>query len=69
MSVAQLIIALISAAPQAIQEITALYNSVRSTISATDQTEIDALLATAQATDAAATAKADAALDAAALRS
>jgi hypothetical protein len=66
MGTAQLILALLSQAPQAITEITALYNAVKSDISATDQQQIDAALASAQQSDAAATAQADTDLAAAA---
>lgn len=66
MSTASLILALLAQAPQAIAEITTLYNAVRSDLSATDQASIDAALAAAQATDAADTAAADTALDEAA---
>ena len=66
--VAQLLIALISSAPQAIPEITNLYNAVKGSLSSNDQAAIDTALAAAQASDAAATAAADAALAAAAQR-
>lgn len=59
------ILGLIQYAPQAISEITALYNAVKSDLSATDQAQIDAALAGAQSQDAQATAAADAALSAA----
>ena len=65
-SIAQIILAAIQAAPQAIPEIIALYDKVKGTISTTDQADIDAALAKAQADDATATAQADTALDAAA---
>ena len=57
------ILTLIQYAPAAITEITALYNSIKGDLSASDQTTIDEALAAAQAADAAATATADDALD------
>lgn len=66
MPLAQIILALISAAPGAISEIINLYNAVKDDLSTTDQTTIDAALKAAQADDAQATAAADAALSAAA---
>jgi hypothetical protein len=66
MGTAQIILLLLQLAPQAIGEITALYNAVKGDLSATDQTTIDAALAAAQQSDAAATAQADADLSAAA---
>ena len=66
--IATAIIALITNAPQIINETISLYNAVRSDLSETDQQAIDAALASSQATDAQATATADAALDAAANR-
>lgn len=68
MTAAQLIIALIGSLPQAIPELTALYNSVKNTFSDTDRADVDAALAAAQASDAQATAAADAALTTAAQR-
>lgn len=65
MGIAELILELLAQAPSAITEITALYNAVKGTISATDQATIDKALADAQAADAAATAQADSDLDAA----
>lgn len=62
------ILGLLQYAPQAISEITAVYNAVKGDLSATDQATIDQALANAQASDAAATAAADASLDAAAKR-
>lgn len=59
------ILGLIQYAPQAISEVTALYNAVKADISETDQATIDAALLAAQQGDATATAQADAALDAA----
>lgn len=69
MDITTLIIALISAAPQAIPEITNLYNAVKADLSSDDQDTITAALASAQTSDAAATSVADAALDDAAKRS
>ena len=60
--IATAILALIANAPQAISEVTSLYNAVKSDLSDTDQASIDAALAAAQSDDAAATAAADAAL-------
>ena len=57
------LLSLIQYAPQAITEITALYNSLKGGMSATDQATIDKALADAQSADAAATAAADQALD------
>lgn len=57
------ILSLIQYAPAAISEITALYEAIKSDISETDQATIDAALAAAQQSDAAATAAADTALD------
>lgn len=56
------ILSLIQYAPQAITEIMALYNTVKADMSADDQAAIDNALAAAQASDASATATADAAL-------
>lgn len=66
MGTAQLILALLAQAPQAIAEITALYTALKADLSATDQATIDQALADAQASDAAATAQADADLTTAA---
>ena len=66
--IAQAILALIQNAPTAINEISNLYNVVKTDLSSTDQATIDAALKTAQDNDAAATARADAAADAAAGR-
>lgn len=60
------ILALISAAPAAISEITTLYTAVKADLSSDDQATIEAALASAQTTDAAATATADEALTTAA---
>lgn len=62
------IVALIQNAPYAINEIMTLYDAVKSDLSDTDQAQIDAALANAQQSDAAATAQADIALDAASQR-
>lgn len=62
------ILSLIQYAPQAITEITALYNSIKADMSQTDQATIDAALANAIAQDAQATNAADQALDQAAKR-
>ncbi len=59
------LLTMIQYAPGAISEITALYNVVKADISSDDQVSIDNALTAAQASDAAATAQADAALDAA----
>lgn len=59
------LLSLIQYAPQAIGEITTLYNSLKGDLSATDQATIDAALLAAQSDDATATAAADAALTAA----
>lgn len=64
----QAILALIQNAPTAITEITALYGAVKTSLSSDDQATIDAALASAQASDLAATNTADAALTAAANR-
>lgn len=62
------ILSLLQYAPQAISEISALYNAIRHTFTDSDQADIDKALADAQAADAQATAAANAALDAAAKR-
>jgi hypothetical protein len=49
MGLAQLILALITQAPAAITEITALYNTVKTDLSSDDQATIDAALAVEQA--------------------
>lgn len=66
MGIATAILAIIQNAPFLINEATTLYQAVKADLSPSDIEQIDAALATAQAADAAATAKADAALDAAA---
>lgn len=65
-AIALSILSLLQYAPQAITEITAVYNAVKGDLSATDQATIDAALAAAQIGDAQATAAADAALSQAA---
>lgn len=65
MGIAEAIIAIVTNAPSLIQEATVLYNAVKTSLSSDDQATIDAALAAAIASDAAATAKADQALDAA----
>lgn len=62
------LLTLITYAPSAIKEVNALYTAVRGNMSSTDQVTIDTALAKAQQEDADATAKASAALDAAAQR-
>lgn len=62
------ILSLLQYAPQAITQITALYAAIKDTFSDSDQKTIDDALAAAQAGDAASTAAAVAALDAAAKR-
>lgn len=64
-AIALSILSLLKYAPEAITEITALYNAVKGSLSATDQATIDQALADAQAGDAGATAQADEALEAA----
>jgi len=63
MGITEAILALIQFAPAAINEVTAVYNAIKGDLSTTDQAQIDAALANAQASDAAATAAADKALD------
>lgn len=62
------LLGLLAYAPQAITEITALYESLKHTFTPSDQATIDKALADARAADAEATAKADAALSEAAER-
>lgn len=62
---ATLILGLITELPTFIPQIESLYEAAKSTFSASDQTAIEAALANAKATDAAATAAADEALAAA----
>lgn len=64
----QALLTAIQYAPQAINEITALYSAVRGDFNETDQAKIDQALAAAQTADAQATATAGAALDEAAKR-
>lgn len=68
MGIAEAIIAIITNAPTLIAEATTLYNAVKHSLSSEDQATVDQALAAAIASDAAATAKANAALDAAAKR-
>lgn len=65
MGIAAALIAIIQSAPLLINEATELYQALKGDLSESDIAKIDAALATAQAADAAATAKADVALDAA----
>lgn len=67
-AIALSLLSLLQYAPQAITEITAVYNAIKGDLSATDQATIDAALANAIAQDAQATAAADQALDQAAKR-
>lgn len=67
-AIALSLLSLLQYAPQAIAEITAVYNAVKGDLSATDQQTIDSALANAIAQDAAATNAADQALDQAAKR-
>lgn len=62
------LLGLIQYAPQAITEITALYNAIKGDFSTEDQATIDSALAVAQSGDTQATAAADVALDQAAQR-
>lgn len=57
------LISLLQYAPQAINEISALYAAIRNTFSPSDQETIDEALAAAVAADAQSTALADKALD------
>jgi hypothetical protein len=63
MPIVTALLAIIQNAPFLINEATALYQAVKNDLSASDIDQIDAALATAQAADAAATVKADVALD------
>lgn len=63
-----MLLGLLAYAPQAITQISELYKAIRGTFSPSDQATIDAALAAAIQADAASTAKAVAALDAAAKR-
>jgi hypothetical protein len=67
-AIALSILSLLQYAPQAINEIMAVYAAVKGDLSATDQATIDAALLAAQNADTQATASADAALDTAAGR-
>jgi len=67
-AIALSLLSLLQYAPQAIAEITAVYNAVKGDLSATDQATIDAALAAAQNADWAATQAADDALDEASKR-
>lgn len=66
MPLAAAILAIIQNAPFLINEATTLYQAVKADLSPSEIDQIDAALASAVAADAAATAKADAALDVAA---
>jgi hypothetical protein len=68
MPIATAILAIIQNAPFLINEVTTLYQAVKNDLSPSDIEQIDAALASSQAADAAATAKADTALDDAAGR-
>lgn len=68
MGIAEALVAILTNAPFLIKEATVLYNSVRGSLSSSDQATVDAALAAAQASDWAATAKADDALEAASKR-
>lgn len=67
-AIALSLLSLLQYAPQALAEITAVYNAIKGDLSATDQATIDAALANAIAQDAQATNAADQALDQAAKR-
>ena len=66
MGIAAALIAIIQNAPFLINEATTLYQAVKNDLSPSDIEQIDAALASSQVADAASTAKADTALDAAA---
>lgn len=68
MGIAEALIAILTNAPALINEVTLLYNVVKSSLHTDDQLAIDQMLEDIKASDAAATAKAAAALDAAAGR-
>lgn len=68
MGIAEAVIAILTNAPMLINEATILYNAVRHSLSSGDQAMVDAALAAAQASDWAATQRADDALEAAAKR-
>jgi len=63
MPIAQALIAILTVAPSLIQEVTTLYKAVKNSMVSDDQAEVDAALAKAISSDAAATARASAALD------
>lgn len=65
MPIVQIILALLTQAPQALTEITALYERLKSDISETDQAKVDQALADAQKSDEAATIRAQSDLSAA----
>ncbi len=62
-AIALSLLSLLQYAPQALNEIQAVYAAVKGDLSATDQATIDAALAAAMSDDAQATAAADTALD------
>lgn len=62
-TIALSLLSLLQYAPQAISEITAIYNAVKGDLSATDQATIDTALKAAQDADVIATTNADKALD------
>lgn len=62
MGIAEAIISILTQAPGLIAEATTLYTAVKSSLSLTDQAAVDAALAKAIASDAAATQRADEAL-------
>ncbi len=68
MGIAEALVAILANAPTLVNEATVLYNAVKGSLSSDDQATVDAALAAAIESDAAATAKADAALDAASKR-
>lgn len=68
MPIATAILAILQNAPFLFNEAATLYQAVKGDLSNTEIDQIDAALAQARAADAAATSKADAALDAAANR-
>jgi len=65
MGTVQIILAAIAAFPQALAEVQSLYAAVKADLSPEDQATIDQAFADAKTSDAAKTATADAALDAA----
>ncbi len=68
MGIAEALVAILANAPALVNEATVLYNAVKGSLSSDDQATVDAALAAAIESDSAATAKADAALDAASKR-